>query len=131
MRFKSDLLYAVRTLRRNPAFTVVAGLTLALGIGANTAIFSLVDAVLLRPLPYPDPQQLVNVKDDLRGLHLTDVGMSLPELQDLSDRAGIFDDIFATWPVSGNPTGSGRPERVRPGVPIPWPPGVHQQRSAN
>ncbi len=112
MRFKQDLLYALRMLRRNPGFMLVAGLTLALGIGANTAIFSLVDAVLLRPLPYPEPQELVSVKDDLRGLGLTDVGMSLQELQDFVERSGVFESISATWPISANLTGSDQPERV-------------------
>src|SRR2546423_1593776 len=56
-----DLLYAFRTLRRNPLFTAAAALTLALGIGANTALFTVIDAVLLRPLPYPDAGKLVKL----------------------------------------------------------------------
>ena len=57
--FRDDVRFAVRQLRRAPAFTLVAALTLALGIGANSAIFALVDATLLRPLPFPDPDRLV------------------------------------------------------------------------
>ena len=60
-QFVADVCFGVRALRKNPAFTAVAVLTLALGIGANTAIFSFVDAVLLKPLPYPHPERIVSV----------------------------------------------------------------------
>src|SRR5438874_7572104 len=112
MSLLQDLAVAARILRRNPGSTAIAALTLALGVGANTAIFSLVHAVLLRPLPFPDPQQLVDVKDDLRGLNLTNVGMSQPEFQDLAEHSGVFAEISAAWPLNANLTGSSRPERI-------------------
>src|SRR5450755_1936074 len=110
--FWRDLRHAARMLARSPGFTIVGGLILALGIGANTAIFSIVDAVLLRPLPYQHPDRLVSIKDDLRGVNIADIGMSVPELWDFRDRSGIFDEISAVWPISGNLTGSDHPERV-------------------
>ena len=59
-----DVRYAVRTLGQRPGFTVVVLLILALGIGANTVVFSVVDAVLFSPLPYPDPERLVTIRDE-------------------------------------------------------------------
>jgi hypothetical protein len=100
-----DLHYAVRMLRRSPGFTLVAVATLALGIGANVATFSVVRAVLLQPLPFSHSDQLVRVYDDLRGSNSLDVGMSVPELWDLRDKSGIFQDISVAWPVDANLTG--------------------------
>src|SRR4030095_4126607 len=108
----SDLRFAIRQLFKNPGFAFIAVATLALGIGANTAIFSVVNAVLLRPLPFPRSEQLVLVTDDLTGRQASDVGMSVNELQDLQERSGIFEEISAVWPVDANLTGSDRPERV-------------------
>jgi predicted permease len=86
---------------------MVAVLTLALGIGANVATFSVVYAVLLRPLPFPQPEQLVRVFDDLLGTNEQDVGMSAPELWDLQDRSGVFQEISAVSP-SNSAIGGGQ-----------------------
>lgn len=107
-----NLRYAGRMLRRSPGFTLVAILTLALGIGANVAIFTVVHAVLLSPLPYPNPEQLVRVYDDIRSSNTHDVGMSVPELWDLRDRSGVFQDISVIFPADANITGAERPQRV-------------------
>lgn len=109
--FLGDIRYAFRTLRRSPGFTTIAMLTIALGIGATTAIFSIVDATLLRPLPYPDPQQLVRIQDDLPGVGSEDVGMSTPEVWDFQ-RSGIFQWISPNWYDEQNVTGTGQATRV-------------------
>jgi predicted permease len=110
--FAQDLRYALRMLFKNPGFTIVAVLTLALGIGANVATFSVVYAVLLRPLPFPQPEQLVRVFDDLRSSNVKNVGMSAPELWDLQDRSGVFQDISAVWPIDSDIAGGDRPVRA-------------------
>jgi len=107
-----DLRYATRMLRNNLGFTLVAVLTLAFGIGANTAIFSVVNAVVLRPLPFPKPEQIVIIRDDLTGRQIENVGMSVDELKDLQERSGAFQQVSAVWPVDANLTGSERPERI-------------------
>src|SRR5437870_670479 len=107
-----DARYGLRMLRKSPGFSAVAVLTIALGIGATTAIFSVVDATLLHPLPYRQPEQLVSIEDDLPGVGAQDVGMSQPEWQDLQ-RSGIFEYVSPTWFDENNLTGSSQPARVR------------------
>ncbi len=107
-----DLRYAIRILWKSPGFTVVAVLTLALGIGANIATFSLIYGVLLKPLPFPQPDQLVRVFDDLRGPNDLDVGMSAPELWDLQDRSGVFQEISAVAPSNSAVGGGDRTVRA-------------------
>jgi putative ABC transport system permease protein len=107
-----DLRYALRMLARSPGFTAVAVATLALGIGANTAIFSVVHAVLLKPLPFEKPDELVRVTADLAGQGVTDAGASPPELFDYRDRSGAFSAISGLYPINANITGMERPERA-------------------
>ena len=107
-----DVRYALRQLRRSPAFTAVAVLTLALGIGANTAIFSIVNAVLLRPLPYPDSDRLVRIFFNEPGVGLRDVRFSKPELDDLQTRSGVFEDVSPIFEGSEDVSGAGQPERA-------------------
>src|SRR5246127_456144 len=107
-----DVRYGWRMLVKKPAFTIVAVLTLALGVGANTAIFSVVNAVLLRPLPYPDPDRLVRIFFNEPGVGLRDVRFSQPELDDLQTRSGVFEDVSPIFEGSEDVTGAGQPERV-------------------
>jgi putative ABC transport system permease protein len=107
-----DIRYGLRLLLKSPGFTAVAIMTLALGIGANTAIFSVVNTVLLRSLPYQDPDSLVKIIITSRGVGGRDIGLSVPELDDLRSRAGVFDQVSVTWPANANLTGAERPERL-------------------
>jgi len=106
-----DAHYALRVLAKSPGFAAVAILTMALGIGATTAIFSVVDATLLHPLSYPQPEQLVRIEDDLPGVGARDVGMSVPEWKDLQ-RSGIFEYVSPLGGGSVNLTGSSQPARI-------------------
>jgi len=106
-----DLRYAVRTLARTPGFTLVAVVTLALGIGANTAIFSAVNGVLLKPLPYPGSDRLVQIMSTgFRGVRF---GVSLPDLHDLRGLSQDFAGVGATATQRYNLTGTGDPREVQ------------------
>ncbi len=107
-----DVRYGWRMLVKKPTFTVVAVLTLALGVGANTAIFSIVNAVLLRSLPYRDPDRLVRVFFNEPGVGLRDVRFSKPELDDLQTRSGVFEDVTPIFEGTENLTGAKQPERL-------------------
>src|SRR5258708_23218645 len=107
-----DIRYAWRMMLKRPGFTLVIIVTLALGVGANTAIFSIVNAVLLRSLPYRDPDRLVRIFINEAGLGLRDVRFSKPELDDLQTRAGVFEEVTPIFQGSENLTGGKQPERV-------------------
>jgi predicted permease len=106
-----DIRFGLRVLRKSPGFAVVAILTLALGIGANTAIFSVVNAVLLQPLPYPNANRLAIIwsqwGNETRG------PASGPEMIELRNRSRALDEIGGIWATSGTITGTAEPEQVR------------------
>jgi hypothetical protein len=109
-----DLKYTYRTLARAPGFTAVAVLTLALGIGANTAIFSLLDQVLLRLLPVKDPQQLVllTMKGRHYGSNWGGNAISHPMFRDFRDHNEVFSDMFCRFPTSASLSFGQQSERV-------------------
>jgi len=113
MALWQDVRFAIRGMLKTRGVTVVALLTLALGIGANTAIFSIVNAVLLQPLPFHDPGELVQLNAALPGVGAKNVGFSEPEYEDMRDRAGIFDAVSVVFPAPANLTGGEHPERIQ------------------
>jgi predicted permease len=107
-----DIRYGWRMLARNPGFAAIAVLTLAIGIGSSTAIFSVVDTVLLRPLPYRDPEKLVLVSETLPGMSADEIGVSAGEYQDYRDRNRSFSQVAAYESAGFNLTGAGQPLRA-------------------
>ena len=106
-----DLRYAFRQLAASPGFAFIAIATMALGVGATTAIYSVIDATLLHPLPYPNPSELVRIEDDLLGVGAEDVSVSVPEWKDL-ENSGIFQSVALDYFNPVNLTGSAQPTRV-------------------
>jgi putative ABC transport system permease protein len=106
-----DMRYGLRVLWKSPGFTIVAVLSLALGVGANTAIFSIVNAVLLRSLPFSHPERLVKIVAGNSGVGARDIGLSVPEFDDLRSSAGVFDQVTAILGGPTNLTGAERPQR--------------------
>ncbi|HVH70255.1 MAG TPA: multidrug ABC transporter substrate-binding protein, partial [Candidatus Dormibacteraeota bacterium] len=107
-----DLQFGVRMLCKNPGFTIIAAVTLALGIGANTAIFSVIDGVLLEPLPYPHPEELVAVRHTAPGLNIKDLSSSDSCYFIYREQSRAFQDIGLYRNDSVNITGMTEPERV-------------------
>src|SRR5258708_3197619 len=105
-----DLKFSLRNLRNNRGFAIVAVVTLALGIGANTAIFSVVNAVLLKPLPYPEPDRLVLVTETYQKGQSGSIAW--PNFLDWKQQDHTFDSLVAFHGSSLNLTGSGEPEIV-------------------
>src|SRR5712671_467707 len=108
--FVQNLRYTIRTLVKSPGFTAVAVITLALGIGANTAIFSVVNAVLLRPLPYPESQRLVWLSE--RSPNFPTMSVSYPNFIDWRAQQSVFEQIGVYNWGSYNLTGRGEARRL-------------------
>jgi putative ABC transport system permease protein len=105
-----DLRYGWRMLAKRPGFTAIALLTLALGIGANTAIFSVVNGVLLRPLPIRDPDRVVFL---LQTLMSEETAVSPVDYTELTTQSGVFQNAAALAEQNYNITGNGDPERLQ------------------
>jgi hypothetical protein len=110
-----DLSYSLRRLRKSPAFTAIVVITLALGIGANTAIFSVVNTVLLRALPYRSPAALVSIEHFYPSLNSMEAPVSAAGFRDYRDKTSSFESVGVEAQFGANLTGSGDAERV-PGV---------------
>jgi hypothetical protein len=114
---KVHLRQVLRSLGRAPLFTAVALLTLAAGIGANTAIFSVVNGILLKPLPYPHPEELVAVWLTAPGINIKDLNPGPSDYIIFREQNRTFQDIGLYMGSTVNITGVGEPEHA------PWPPG--------
>lgn len=111
----TDLRYALRMLRMNLGFTAIAVLTLALGMGANTAIFSVLDAVVLKPLPYPQADRLALIWTEMKRAGQSRAPSSGPDLLDIRHRAKLLQDAGGIWVGSAAVTGTGEPEQIKLG----------------
>lgn len=107
-----DLRYALRMLRRYPGFSLTVIITLALGIGANTTIFSVVNAVLMAPLPYKEPDRLIRIWESNPGQGRTESAVSVPNFEDWQKQQSVFEQLAASELTTFNLTGSGEPQRI-------------------
>jgi len=107
-----DISYGIRSLLKHPGFTAIAVITLALGIGANTAMFSVINAVLLRPLPYRDPARLVTIWEESPERGMYQMPVSLANLRDWVNQSQTFEQISAYTFTNLNLTGTGEPARL-------------------
>lgn len=107
-----DLRYAFRAFAKNPGYTLAAMLSLAIGIGANTSIFSITSALLLRPLPYKDASRLVILWNRSPGLGITQDWFSTAQYFDIKNGHSGFEDVAIAFGTNDNLTGNGEPERI-------------------
>ena len=115
----ADLRYAARTLRKSPAFALLAVLTLGLGIGANTAAFSVINGVLLKPLPYENGERLVLIEQSATQAGQQNIGVSIKELYDYRSQLSTFDQLVEFHQMSFDLLRRGEPDRVATGVVSP------------
>src|SRR5213592_3505860 len=108
----NEFRFALRQLRKSPGFTVIAVLTLALGIGLNTSIFSLIDDLFLRPLPFKEPQRLLHLYSNARERNLLELAVSVPRFQHLRESQTIFDGFAAENPSAFTLTGLGEAVQI-------------------
>src|SRR6476659_8847340 len=108
----SEVRYAVRQLLKSPSFTLVAVLGLALGIGANAALFSVVNSIFLRPLPYHEPDRLVRLSSTSEAQRLTRVGFSYSRYLAVQERQEVFSDLALSIGNAFTLTGRGDPEQL-------------------
>src|ERR1700723_3609778 len=111
-----DVRYAWRTLLRSPGYTAMAVLTLGLGVGANTAIFTVINGVLLRPLPYANPKQIVHVDLTAARIGPDPIGFSVPEVRDYREQSHLFSDLAEYHSMTFTLLGGKAAERVMTGV---------------
>src|ERR1051325_2916736 len=107
-----DLSYAARTLRKHPGFTAMAVITLALGIGASSTIFSALNTVVMHPLPYHDPDRLVRLWESNLKQNRPENPVSVPNFQDWQKQQTVFEQLAASELTTFNLTGSGEPQRI-------------------
>ena len=110
--FWHDSRYGLRMLRKYPGFALTVMITLGLGIGANATIFSVINAVLLEPLPFREPDRLIRLWETNPGAGLTEVAASVPNFQDWQREQSDFEQLAASENATFNLTGSGEPQRV-------------------
>src|SRR5579872_1632553 len=115
---RQDILYSFRTFAKNPVFTLIAVITIALGVGPNSAIFSIINSVLLRPLPYHDPDRVVMLWQSSKQLGLGMVPVSGADFSDWKHESRSFEDMAPAFTISEygfNVTAGGEPERAQAG----------------
>jgi putative ABC transport system permease protein len=117
--FRQDAGFALRMMRKNPGFTLAAILTLGLGIGANSAIFSVVNAVLLKPLPYQNGSRLVHLQQQAMQMGASDIAFSVPEMNDYRAQNQTLDGLVEYHNMNFILLGRSEPERVETGV-VSW-----------